>query len=140
MTRELCLAQLAAFLDGEGCITILSRKRKTLYGVYHIYQPHVMIANTDKRLIDWLKRNFGGWESKRQPSNPNSRVAYTWYMTNVKGLLRRAYSYLILKREQAQIIIDFPVSKKANGNRTEEDKGRQEQAYLKVRQLNKRGV
>lgn len=141
MIEEVGMAQLAAFLDGEGCITITVRQRKTQYGVYCIYQPHVVVGNTDKRLMDWLISKFNGWVSKLQPtSRPNAKLGYSWHMTNVKGLLQDVYPYLLLKREQAKIVMNFPVSEKLNGHRTEEDKRRQEQAYWKVRELNRTGV
>jgi len=141
MTRELCLAQLAAFLDGEGCITLLDRQRGTQYGVYHLYQPHVVIGNTDKRLMDWLMSTFNGWVSKLQPTGrPNAKVGYSWHMTNIKRLLHDVYPYLLLKKEQAEILMNFPMSEKPNRHRTDKDKRRQERACKRIRELNKRGV
>ena len=89
--------------------------------------------------MTWLEHNFGGWVGKQQPGYPNSKVVYTWHMTNVRELLRKVYLYLILKRGQAKIVMDFPVSLNPNGYRTEEDKLRQEHAYQRIRELNRTG-
>lgn len=140
MIKQTDLARLAAFLDGEGCITITFRHRKKRSAVYHIYQPHVVISNSDKRLIDWLEHTFGGWISKLQPKYPNSKLMYTWHMNNVRELLSKVYPYLVLKREQAKILMDFPLPKSRNGARTEKEKLEQERAYQKIRKLNKMGV
>ena len=53
------LAYLAGIIDGEG--TIVIAKGKIRKGrINHPYSLRLVVMNTDIRLIEWLKENFGG--------------------------------------------------------------------------------
>jgi len=102
------LARLAAFIDGEGCITIRvnsngrwKRGRQLLL--------RLQIANTDIRLILWLMDTFEmGFVHLQKRGGPRKTMHY-WEVTgvDVERLLVLCYSYLIIKKEQADIAIAF---------------------------------
>jgi len=55
------LAYTAGFFDGEGTIVIGKRepakKRREKSSSYYL---HVSLANTNKNIMEWLTRQFGG--------------------------------------------------------------------------------
>ena len=109
--------RLAAFIDGEGCIRIATvkggklRRRRILYA-------EVSIANTDSRLMLWLKGTFGGSTCvDKKRAKPNWAPRYSWSVASryAVELLRRAYPYLLLKKEQANEIFAFQTTVKRWG-------------------------
>lgn len=107
-------ARLAAFLDGEGHITIARqtsswRKNRSPHPCQHV--AHVSISNTDPRLPMWLRDTFGGSqvEQQKHAKNPNWKDIFHWRVTgkNASLILRGCYQYLILKRDQADIALAF---------------------------------
>src|SRR2546421_7273627 len=104
-------AQLAAFIDGEGSILINTQKwvvkgriRKNI-GL----SLRVMVANTDVRLMVWLKETFGGTyvnsNSQRYYEGKNWKQAYHWGVCSCHAawLLFNCFPYFHMKGDQAQI-------------------------------------
>ncbi len=137
-------AYIAGLIDGEGCITITRRKIKRLKTDYWYYEPQVVVANTDKRMTDFLVDLCGGWvvvvtKTQKECHKPS----YHWKMTgdNLRQLLRDVSPYLIVKKKQASLILSFP-SYKRNGKkcRTKIERQAQEDLWLIVKNLNKKGL
>lgn len=100
---EINWARLATWIDGEGCIRLQSSGGRRL----HCYMAlHVIIGQKDARLISWLKANFGGNAWFR----PKARYPI-WYWrtrgTDTAEILRRCLPYLIVKREQAELALEY---------------------------------
>jgi len=53
------LAYTAGIIDGEGCTGILKCKESRNRTGYS-YRLEIVVANTDKRLVNWLKTTYGG--------------------------------------------------------------------------------
>lgn len=90
------LAYLAGLIDGEGSIRI----RKKQY-------PFVAIYNTHQGLMDWLAQTIGGRvgvdKRGREPQ-------YYWTIgaaRDVYCLVKAIYPYLIIKKQDADIVINF---------------------------------
>jgi hypothetical protein len=111
-------AQLASFIDGEGSILINTQrwgidsgKRRTI-GLY----LRVMVANTDIRLMEWLKLRFGGTfkdaNTEKYYEGKNWKRAYHWGASSYRGawLLHNCLPYFVMKREQAEIGIQLQES------------------------------
>jgi hypothetical protein len=88
------LAYLAGIIDGEGYIGIGNA-------------PRLRVANTNPRLMEWLRCRFGGsiWTSRKRDGR--SKALFTWELSARKAerVLREVAPFLILKREQAAIIL-----------------------------------
>lgn len=111
------LARLAAYIDGEGCISIEP------VGVKRSHRMQVAITNTDVRLVVWLKDTFGGEYRAKGKTNSRRRIWY-WYAGSALAdeLLKACLPYFIMKRDQAEIAIAFrrtvvEVQMAANGGR-----------------------
>jgi hypothetical protein len=96
------LARLAAYIDGEGHISIARVGRR----LTHKMQVH--ITNTDVRLVVWLKDTFGG-EYRVKGETVSKRRVWYWYVGSslANSLLRQCLPYFIMKRDQAEIAIAY---------------------------------
>jgi len=149
------LAYMAGIVDGEGFIGIDScckRKNKP-----SAYQLRVGVVNTNRELLEWIKENFEGSVSSRgKPTSIKHKQSYQWRVEAKKAgkLLRLIRPYLIIKREQANIGLEFRATyEKMKGVLYTHRNGRfintiinpkviplREQLRERILQLNRRGV
>ena len=103
MPTEIDYARLAAYIDGEGHIGICTKKnRKAPYAF------SLSIGNTDKRLMEWLSGTFGGLPI-RDKSTIRKKKYWLWFIGGEAAatLLENCLPYFIMKRDQAEIAIEF---------------------------------
>jgi hypothetical protein len=97
---------LAGILDGEGCITVGAGQKETCTN----YNSIVCVQNTSRQLIDWLQKNFGGSVYLSKKATEKTKEAYMWRVLKKKEieiLLLATLPYLVVKREQAKILLNF---------------------------------
>jgi hypothetical protein len=108
----------------------------------YIYRVFVTIANTSMKLHEWLKEKLPGRgyvkqqvypsESRNPTSHPERwKPSYNWTISGNRVaivLLREIAPYLIIKREQAELLVNGYVHLSA------EDRNA---LYVKLRQLKK---
>jgi len=109
---EIDIARLAAYIDGEG--TIYINKTKKLYGRMKNpqYSLSLVISNTDPRLMSWLKKTFDGCVygvKYERCSHLGKKPIMRWQLNERLALtvLTRCLPFMIMKREQAQIGVEF---------------------------------
>lgn len=101
---------VAGILDGEGTIALCNYHQKDRPSEYT--RLEIRINNTDFRLIKWLMHNFGG-RFQSQANNrgfKNTKTLYSWYLSgkaNKEKFLLGVLPHLLLKKEQAQIALNF---------------------------------
>jgi len=105
------LAYIAGIVDGEGTISLhgVSKAQQSKTGAY--YYPFVQIANTNKKLIDWLdekipiKHRIYGYNRNPDKQKPS------WLMqlrgTYAVALAEMLEPLLIVKQRQAQILLEY---------------------------------
>jgi hypothetical protein len=99
-------AQMAAYIDGEGSILINTQRPKKVSTGFYL---RVTVANTDVRLMVWLKDIFGGTfkdaNTDRYYVGKNWKRAYHWGTSSTRAawILHNCLPYFVLKVEQAQI-------------------------------------
>lgn len=97
------LSYLAGIIDGEGCINIVKYHKENRYR----YRLQVRVINTSKELVEWIKENFGGYVTSRE--RKGYRLIYEWgiFNTQAEELLEDILEYLIIKKPQANVALDF---------------------------------
>lgn len=108
-------AWAAGFVDGEGYLHLQPTwPKRTLAN----WKPRIEVAQTDPRPLYKLQQLFGGVVLKLR-IRENRRQAYRWDCTGpcVRGALERMIPYLIVKREQAQVLLDYCNNMKPRGGR-----------------------
>ncbi len=97
-------AYLAGFFDGEGSV-----------GLYNFRDRHevtAMITNTDPRIMDWLleKIGYGNVCTIRNNHHRRKHAVSHWRICGkprVQDFLEAMVSYLIIKKDQANVLLDL---------------------------------
>ena len=110
------IAYIAGLIDGEGSINI-SKKGGRYFWLT------VDIGTTDKRLLAWLLENIGGHVRVSTKANPKHKTGYHWTLCSkqAKKLLQLILPFLIIKKEEAIIGIQFQETMKPQNKLLEED-------------------
>jgi len=97
-------ARLAAWIDGEGCITIMKGKDNRRS---RPYQCRIWVCQTNEGLMHWLSATFGGTYSAGT-GGTNAKMYY-WRMNgaDMDSILVRCMPFFIVKREQARIMQEY---------------------------------
>jgi hypothetical protein len=95
--------RLAAYIDGEGYIEIVSRDKGT-----QAHSLKLSIGNTDPRLIVWLQDTFGG-STRRRLVTKATKMLFEWRVNGVDvvAILENCLPHFIMKRDQAEVAIVF---------------------------------
>lgn len=106
------LSAVAMAVDCEGCICISRTKLKTTAGnEYYGYDCKVSIANNSMRLMRWLVRYFGGDFRPKQKGKLGKKQCFEWFCSGghvkVEAFLLGILPYLIIKREQAHVALEY---------------------------------
>ena len=142
---KLQLAYLAGIIDGEGCLGISKNTTKKQRQKNPKYQSEVCIINTDTRLMNWLKENFGGLVNERKIYGPNDKISYRWRIKESQHqiILKAIIPHLVIKTEQAKLIIKFLTNKTQNNldgrEVSQKEIIRREYYYQEIKKLNTRG-
>jgi hypothetical protein len=100
------LAYIAGFFDGEGCITAYLRsnsgRRCTI---------NCIITQKTRGVLDLIKSYFGGYicEERGGSSNKDNNKIYKLHFSPLAsiGLLKAISPYLIVKKQEAQIAVEY---------------------------------
>ena len=124
-------AYLAGIIDGEGHIYICRAKDSKSGKRY--YTMGLDISSTDERLPLWIKENYGGNYYLKKDKGVRTGNYWRWCIQSNKAVkvLQDVFPYLVIKREQALIAIEFQLYKNKkkkeflkNMKRTRDERGR----------------
>ena len=105
---------VAGFVDGEGCISLVHN------GTHKTVTLRISVANTNEEIMQTLHSQFGGYLSKAtaHKNKPHWKSRYCWELNNTQAaqLLYKIKDYLVVKRKQAALAIEFLEYKVAVGN------------------------
>ena len=100
-------AYIAGIIDGEGCLGYYWKR----IGTSRVHRSTVTITNCDNSLMDWLRTKFGHIRAIFQTKKETGRMTYVCYHWDITGnqrvrnFLRGILPYLIVKREQAELLL-----------------------------------
>ena len=141
---------LAGIIDGEGTIGVYLGSIKRKDACYRNYTVQLSIANTNYLLMEFLKSNFGGHIMFRSATKDNGKVVYMWRarLDEIRFILPRVIPFLILKKEQAKIVVEFldilkkvkELKKRKNSPELDSFNKRRREICSITKVLNKKGV
>jgi len=158
MATDMERAYLAGIIDGEGCISLNRREvphparwsgRGRKPTTWARFEGRLHVANTDMRLLDWLNDRWPARFSVNHPPSPNQAAGMRckpchtiyWNSRHAEEPLRAALPFLVLKREQAEILLAFIATLGNRGTPLSVDTYLKREAMsARVRDLNKKGV
>ena len=126
------LNYIGGFFDGEGYIGIY-RRNPNKRG----YRLMVSACNTNEWIIKWLQLNFGGSVKSKKESFKKQRL-WRWSLAERQAeiFLKVITKYLIIKRAQAELALQFMACKNQRGERlTEEHRALEEAQMILMRSL-----
>lgn len=112
MLDDLEKGYIAGILDGEGCITIkvCNQTPKRMKR----FTPELSIASTSKKVIEWLKEKLKITSSIYSWQHKEKRRMYRisiWKQREIRDLLYQLLPLLIIKKEEAYLMIEFILSR-----------------------------
>ena len=143
MDQELIKVYLAGIWDADGCFGIAKR-----CGRWESFQPFASIGLADPKaeiIFGLLKEGFGFvhlYTWNRQDKNPNHKRVYRWGISSQRAcnFARQMEPYLIIKKERAQILIEWPkIENKLSFNARIPIHQKQKELFERMRILNHRG-
>jgi DNA-binding CsgD family transcriptional regulator len=132
---------VAGMLDGEGTISIVKATRNDRKEPH--WKPLVMITNTNREALEFIVREVGGFRfhNKKGTTGKNSKKpVYRIIMVKHKDvlvLLEMLLPYLMIKRRQAELVIEFCKSRLSKPNHAPYD-DKEKEIIDEVKRLNKR--
>lgn len=143
---NITIQYLAGLVDGEGYVGIRKCSKKNDGSLIPEYKPTLVIANTNYDLIKALKENFSGSICKKNKGLKvlwKQSYSFEFNRTEIKKILPKLIPYLIIKRKQAEMVMDlFKTYKHCHPGfgYTEKEIQEKENLHIKSLKLNKRGA
>ena len=112
--KDTDLAWAAGFFDGEGCV-LLRKSRNT-------YVVRITVSQVNPAPIVKFKRLFGGHISEQKPKNKSWKEQWKWEQDAKSGVetLLQLLPYLVVKRDVADLAIEFQKTKRKGRIATKE--------------------
>ena len=134
------LSYLAGFVDGEGTIGVYKRK-KSIHHNGISFNPYLAISNSNLQVLEYIAEQigFGSVRNKKTISGHfGKKPVYSYWISNANSrkVIRAIHPYLIVKKEQAKLILEMP--KRGGTYNPESEKLRreeQEKVYLKIKEI-----
>jgi hypothetical protein len=105
------LSYLAGYIDGDGCFFINSFTNKNR--TTHKFPQTIIIASANKEVLDWCKQLYGGFINTKYSVPKGHKPMHYYRLSKFRAIpiTKKIYPYLVERREEAQIFIDFAASK-----------------------------
>lgn len=141
--EETDIAYLAGLIDGEGSIYIGKSKPSYIRGAKNpTYRLHLDITSTYYPIMEYLIDKYGGCLHYREGKGRKNSWGALWQGERACELLESVLPYLVIKRDEAVIAIQFQKGKisgwfRGAGGQTSEDLTRCEFYKWKLQELKK---
>ena len=113
------LPYTAGYIDGDGCfyIGITIQKPKMIT----VYEYSIQVLSVKKPVLDKFCSEFGGYIRKK-PDKPRHRTAHCWIIKGQTAakLAAQIYPFLVDKKEQCEMFIEYSDSIYGNNFKTVE--------------------
>lgn len=128
--NEWKIGYLAGMIDGEGVIGIY-RSPPSKNG-FRRYTERVRICVNQMTPLKFLQQEVGGNLRWRRTTDD---YELEWNGLIAKEIIKLTFDFLFIKKEQAQVLLDFPVH--ATPKRfSQEERDKREELYLRMKALN----
>lgn len=136
-------AWLAALIDGEGTIGIWRERRPKNKSGFR-YKAVTMVTNSNIPLLDAVGQCVDGFFATKniKRSSPKHKPTFAVMVNRraIRSLLEQIKQYLVAKRKQAEVVLEFCRIMEATPMRASQNHDIFEALYLECQRLNKRGL
>lgn len=112
------MAYVAGLIDGDGYLGIKAGPRGKVVPVIQFY-------NSNKQSAIYLNTLFGGTIAEQKPKKLNYKIVYAWILqgeNDCKNFLSKVMQYLIVKKDSAELLLQFLTNNDSLRNYIEESK------------------
>jgi hypothetical protein len=104
---DLSIQYLAGLMDGDGCFYV--RRWNNKHGGLGFRAEVTIVLRRDKKyLLNAIHEKHGGFLADRNPRPPSKPISrLDWGGSSAHQICKLLFPFLIIKREQAQVVIDF---------------------------------
>jgi hypothetical protein len=127
---------VAGFFDGEGCVNISTDR----YGKPYL---RILVVNTDKSVLEKFQEKWGGDITHNKRHKENWKRSFTWRLSHTRAIefLQDLEPFLIVKKKQANLAVEFCKLKPGKGSKWTEDSLQEAKTVIeKIKAANKKGV
>lgn len=110
MKEEIKMAYAAGILDGDGSFSLLLHRSTTKESWRTFYHPCIQLSNAYKGMSEFLNEKFGGSLRVKKPQQEHHKPLYVWSLRSREGckkLIDKIFPYLKLKKDQANLMLNF---------------------------------
>jgi hypothetical protein len=129
-------AYIAGLVDGEGCLTISKKSGDR-------FNAHVSITNTNRKMLEWVFDKVKLGIIYSQPGTVKSKVTFRYELRvkEIEAFLKMILPYLICKREQADLLLEYLGCRHTSGHGPKPTDLRIQHELIceEIQALNKRG-
>lgn len=111
--EELIMAYIAGLLDGDGSFSLIRENRPN----GPTFHACIQLSNVFEGMIDLVHQLFGGSKKVKSRQNHSKKTQYVWNVRGLdscKTLLEKVLPFLVLKKKQARLLLDFVTSPKSH--------------------------
>lgn len=126
----------AGFFDGEGCVNISTDRYAKPY-------IRILVVNTDITVLQKFQEKWGGDIAHNKRHKENWKRSFTWRLSHSRAIqfLQDIEPFLVVKKKQANLAIEFCKLKPGKGTKWSEDALLEANTLIeKIRAANKKGV
>ena len=142
MSRDI-LSYCAGMFDADGCFSMYTSLHKGSAG-HRYYIPTATIDIREEIIVDIFLKLFGGSKQYKIKKVIGHSPTYYWKASGraLENFILKIQPYLILKAEQAELILKFRDIRKGKSTKkiTEEEVNEMEKCRLAMNLLNKKGI
>lgn len=129
-------AYMAGIMDGDRCFMVARGN----HGSYVNYRPLICFTNGSRPLLEWAVKHFGGCLHRQKAHLSTngyvSKELFHWRLygrTSVRSFLASLIPYLMEKKQQAQLLLDYV---NLEGRNVPSER---ETIYLRLREMKQSG-
>lgn len=131
------LAYVAGIIDGEGSIGIAIHKSPSCKRGYTL-ELCVQVTSSDDWLCQWLRFGFGGSLNHHLNIHGTPMTHWTIVARKAAEFLRLILPYLMIKKPQAEIAINFQSNKKRGMSKSDADMDTENAQRIALQNMHRR--
>ena len=119
--KQTRLSWAAGIIDGEGCIRLVRRSSSTCKEQYCLF---VKVNNTEIRMLEELRKLFGGRIYLRKPGSTTRHQSWDWQIWTLAAerMIKDILPFLVVKKDQAETaLLARTYMKKRRGKNNEDN-------------------
>jgi hypothetical protein len=107
-------AYIAGYIDGDGCFYIAKFRAKNRISIK--FPMGIIISSTNEKIITWFKNLFGGSQRSVKKNDGHRKNMHYFILRKIAGveLTTNIFPYLVEKKEEAKVFVNFAHSNNAN--------------------------